>query len=267
MTLKLAAAAALALAMAGGAADAQQAKPAPAGAPMTLDDMTAKPFTGDLDGMINRRQIRVLVPFSKTLYTVDRGVQRGIVVDTGRLLEDDLNKRLKTKHLKVYVVFVTADRDDLIPALLEGRGDIAMANLTITPQRLEKVDFAGPTRTGVSEIVVTGPGAPAIATKEDLSGQEVYVRRSSSYFSSLEALNAELAKAGRKPVVIRAAPEELERPSARPGARNGPACCAARARSASGPPARSISLGSRTSGPLHLFGLQPPVRLLSVNRI
>src|SRR5262245_39788789 len=35
-------------------------------------------WTGDLDGMIKRRRIRVLTPYSRTHYFIDRGVQRGL---------------------------------------------------------------------------------------------------------------------------------------------------------------------------------------------
>jgi membrane-bound lytic murein transglycosylase MltF len=85
-----------------------------------------------------------------------------------------------------------------------------MANLTITPERLKQVDFTNPTARNVSEIVVTGPGAEPIASVEDLSGKEVYLRKSSSYHESIEKLNAELAQAGRAPVKVRLAPETLE---------------------------------------------------------
>jgi hypothetical protein len=36
-----------------------------------------KPWTGDLDGMIDRKFIRILKVYSKTFYFVDKGVQRG----------------------------------------------------------------------------------------------------------------------------------------------------------------------------------------------
>ncbi|MGH9368557.1 MAG: lytic transglycosylase F, partial [Thermoanaerobaculia bacterium] len=57
--------------------------------------LATKPWTGDFDGMIKRRRIRVLVPYSKTHYFVDGGTQRGLMVDAFRLFEDDLNKELK----------------------------------------------------------------------------------------------------------------------------------------------------------------------------
>jgi ABC-type amino acid transport substrate-binding protein len=109
----------------------------------------------------------------------------------------------------VHVFFVPVAGDELIPALREGRGDIAAANLTITPEHLKLVDFSDPTRRNVSQVVVSGAGAAPIASVEDLAGKEVYVRKSSSSYESIEALDAEFAKAGKAPVKVRPAPEEL----------------------------------------------------------
>ena len=166
--------------------------------------------TGDLDQMIAKRRIRVLLVYSKTFYFIDRGRQRGITYDFMRAFEDDLNRRLGSGHLRVQVVFIPVSRDELIPGLVQGRGDIAAANLTITDERREQVDFSTPIATGVSEIVVTGPASPAIQSVQDLAGQEVFVRKSSSYYESLQLLNAELEKAGKPPVRLKLAPETLE---------------------------------------------------------
>jgi len=176
----------------------------------TLPNIAGIKWIGDLDGMIKRRGIRVLVPYSKTLYFVDRGVQRGLVYDSFKIFEDDLNKKLKAQLIKMHVFFVPVGRDDIIPALLEGRGDIGAANLTITPERLKLVDFTEPTAKNVSELVVTGPGAEPIKDVEALSGKEVFIRKSSSFYESLQELNEQFAKAGKTPVKIRPAPENLE---------------------------------------------------------
>jgi len=184
--------------------------PPPAKEAFSLADVTKQKFTGDLDGMIERRLVRVLVTYSKTHYFVDKATQRGLTYDFGRLFEDRLNKKLKKKHLRIHVVFVPVARDELIPALLDGRGDMAAANLTITPERLKRVDFTNPTARNVCEIVVTGPGAEPISTEQDLSGKEVYIRKSSSYYESVQKLNAELTRAGKAPVKVKLAPEELE---------------------------------------------------------
>jgi hypothetical protein len=55
----------------------------------------------------------------------------------------------------------------------------------VTPERLEVTDFTAPWVAGVDEIVVTRPVGPVITTVEDLSGNEVFVRESSSYYRSL----------------------------------------------------------------------------------
>jgi membrane-bound lytic murein transglycosylase MltF len=192
-------------------------KPAAAPAPPSKDKAYTLPkvaalrnWTGDLDGMVKRRVIRILTAYSKTFYFVDKGVQRGLAYDVGQLLEAEINKKVKAKNIRVHVLYVPVARDQIIPALVEGRGDIAMANLTITPERLKQVDFTKPTTTNVSEIVVTGPGAEPIVSLEDLAGKEVYIRKSSSFYESIETLNAEFAKTGKSPVKVRLAPETLE---------------------------------------------------------
>ena len=176
----------------------------------TITDVTQIPFQGDLDGMIQRRQIRILVPYSKTFYFIDRGTQRGLAYDLGRQFEDELNKKLKTKHVRVHAVFRPVARDQFIPMLLDGRGDIAIGNFTVTADRQKLVDFAATGRTNVSEIVVTAPGTQPLSSLDELAGREVYIRKTSSYFESVQTLNEALAKAGRPPVAIRLAPETLE---------------------------------------------------------
>jgi len=189
------------------AADTGSAKQKPKGLDLGLINT---PWSGDLDGMIKRRMIRALVVYSKTFYFVDKGTQRGASYEALHAFENDLNKKLKTSHLRVSVVFVPVRRDQLFPALRDGRGDIAAANITVTPERQKLVDFSAPVWNGVSEVVVTGPGAPDIRSTDDLSGKEIFVRKSSSYFESLTRLNEALRKAGKPEVKLKLAPEQLE---------------------------------------------------------
>jgi membrane-bound lytic murein transglycosylase MltF len=176
------------------------------------DDETLKAlrkWTGDLDGMIERRVIRVLTVYSKTTFFVDKGAQLGLTADAFHLFEDDLNKKLKAKNLKVRVVFVPVAADDLIPALLQGRGDVVAAGKLVTEWRKEQVDFTDATRSGIASIVVTGPGVPPIGSVQDLGGKEVYIRASDVSSKNVERFNAQLAQAGKAPVKIRPAPEVL----------------------------------------------------------
>ena len=169
------------------------------------------PFKGDLEEQIKRRSIRVGVPFNRTFYFIVEGEQRGMAYESLTLFEKELNEARKTGNLnKVHVVFVPLPRDLLLPALVDGKVDMVAAMLTVTPERRKIVEFSEPTRTNVSEVVVTGPGAPPIASVDDLAGKEVFVRKSSSYHASLVALNEKLKARGKPEVVIDAAPEVLE---------------------------------------------------------
>jgi ABC-type amino acid transport substrate-binding protein len=153
-------------------------------------------WTGDLDGIVERGYIRMLVTYNATNYFVDQGRQGGLVYDAGQLLEKELNRRFRKGGLGLDVVLLPVARDKLIPALLEGHGDIAASTLTITEGRRKLVDFTEPTTNELNEIVVTGPGAPPITRREDLAGQQVYVRASSSFAESLAELNASFADRG-----------------------------------------------------------------------
>ena len=169
-----------------------------------------KPFTDDFDAMVKRRAIRVGVTYNRTHYFVDKGQERGITYESLKSLENDLNTDLKTGNLKVHMVILPMSRDQLYPALASGKIDMVAAMVTVTPEREKLVAFSVPTRTNVSQVVVTGPGAPAIATVDDLAGQEVFVRKGSIYEESLTHLNTQLKVRGKPAVIVDEAPAVLE---------------------------------------------------------
>jgi len=169
-----------------------------------------KAWTGDYDGMVARRQVRVLVVPNKMYYFLDRGHPRGVNVDMFREFEKFINRKAKTGVRAIRIIFVPVTRDQLLPALTQGRGDIAAANLTITDERRSMVDFSDPMLTGVKEIVVTGPAAAPLKTMADLSGREIHLRISSSYYEHVVRLNAAFRKQGRSLVRIVPASEFLE---------------------------------------------------------
>jgi len=167
-------------------------------------------WTGDYDAMVERRQVRVLVVPNKMFYFIDKGHQRGVNVDLFREFEKFINGKVKTGVRTIKVIFVPVSRDQVLTALVEGRGDIAAANLTITEERQKQVDFGDPMLTGVKEIVVTGPSVEPVNSLDDLSGREIHLRPSSSYFEHVVQLNDTFKKQGRKPVDIVPASEFLE---------------------------------------------------------
>jgi membrane-bound lytic murein transglycosylase MltF len=169
-----------------------------------------KPFSGDLDEMVKRRAIRVGVTFNRTHYFVDKGQERGITYEALKAFENDLNTDLKTGNLKVHVVMLPMSRDQLQAALTSGRVDMVAAMVTVRPELEKLAAFSEPTRTNVSQVVVTGPGAPTIATVDDLAGQAVFIRQASAYHDTLTKLNEQLKARGKPAVVIDEAPDVLE---------------------------------------------------------
>jgi membrane-bound lytic murein transglycosylase MltF len=178
----------------------------PEGVRSTLD----QPFTGDFDAMVKRRLIRVGVTFNRTHYFIDRGQERGISFEALKSFESDLNKDLKTGNLKVNVVLLPMSRSQLYPALAKGTVDMVAAMVTVRPELEQLAAFSEPTRTGVNQVVVTGPGAPPIAAVDDLAGQTVFVRKASPYYETLTRLSEDLVKRGKPAVEIEEAPDPLE---------------------------------------------------------
>ena len=176
-------------------------------------DISFKPWTGDFDQMLERRMIRALVPYSRTLYFNDKGRERGIAADNVRDFERWINKKyakkLGKRPLTVYLIPTT--RDKLLPEVAKGMGDVAIGNLTVTEERLKTVDFASPPDLpAMKELVVTGPKSPAIASADDLAGKTVHVRKASSYYESLEALNGRFKKEGKPAAKLVLVPDALE---------------------------------------------------------
>ena len=169
-----------------------------------------RPYFYDLDGMLKRRVVRVLVPPSKTMFFLDKGEAYGITVETLREFEKWVNKRHAKKPFYIEVMLIPMHSDKLFEELQAGRGDIAAGNLTVTPEATAAVDFAAPVAEGVKEVLVTGPGAPAVANIDDLGGRKLVVRKSSSYYEHLLGLNDRLQKEGKPTIELKAADAGLE---------------------------------------------------------
>ena len=170
----------------------------------------SKQQTGDFDSMAERRVIRFLIPFGRTFFYLDGANKRGLSYEAAMHFEKFINKRLKKKHLKVHVVVIPTERNKLFTELVEGYGDVAIGNLTITDKRKELVDFSDPFMKNVAEVVVTRKDVPDINNIMELSGRDIYVRKSSSYYESLLKLNETLSALGKKTVKLSLADENLE---------------------------------------------------------
>jgi membrane-bound lytic murein transglycosylase MltF len=168
-----------------------------------------RPWTGDLDGMVERGMIRIAIPFGLTTYFLDGPDQRGLTYDLVVQFEQFLKNRIGKPASRMTAVFLPTSRDRLLPMLTDGQADIAAGTLTITPARLAIVDFSDPLRSDVREVLVTGPAAPEVVTAEDIVGLPVHVRESSSFYEHLQELNARMAAEGRPGITVVKADEKL----------------------------------------------------------
>lgn len=169
-------------------------------------------YLGDLDGMIKNRSIRVLVVPSEIMFLVNKGKRSGFSYEYMKLFEKQINKHFtsKNKHIKTRIVFIPTSHSQIIPKLLKGEGDLALANMSITSSRKEKIDFSDPYAKNMHVIAVTGPNSPNISDMTDLAGKEISVRKSSSYYGYLVDLNTLFKKQNKEAIRIKIIPQHVE---------------------------------------------------------
>jgi membrane-bound lytic murein transglycosylase F len=154
-------------------------------------------FTGDLDAIKQRGVLRVLTTNNAVNYFLYRGQQMGFDFELAKLA---------TKRLGVRLEMVVPPRfEQLIPWLLEGRGDVIAGSLTATPDREEQIDFSAPYLYVQEVLVQAAHSENKLRSVDDLEGRTVHVQKSSSYYGTL----LELQQEGRA-FAIEEAPEDLE---------------------------------------------------------
>ena len=169
-----------------------------------LPPVLRKPWKGDLDEMVKRRVVRVLLPFRRPEFFYMDGHPAGILQEAFQELERVLNTKYKTTAAnRIIVALLPTPIDKLRERFSGGYGDVAAYGISITEENKQIADFTLPTLTGNKMIVVTGPGAPELGTVEDLSGKEIWVSPQTRMKGDVEALNARLKAQGRVPAVIR----------------------------------------------------------------
>jgi membrane-bound lytic murein transglycosylase MltF len=135
------------------------------------------------------RGIRVLVHYSRTKFFVANGVARGFEHDLMKEFEAHYNKGRTKRETKIPVIFIPVRFEELIPKLLEGRGDVAAGLMTITDDRAKRVKFTLPYIRNVAEVVIAHTGAPPVKDVKDLAGRKVHVLRGSSFAGRLKNFN------------------------------------------------------------------------------
>lgn len=168
------------------------------------------PWKGDFEGMVERRMIRVVAPYGGYMYYFEDGEPLGAVWELTQHLELSLNEELGRRNIRIFVIVIPLSRDRLIPALLNGHADLIAADLTTTKMRSNEVEFTRPLLKNVNEVIVTGNLSDEINSLTDLSGREIHVRQSSSYYEHLIKFTENMQAKNLKPPKIVAVDEMLE---------------------------------------------------------
>jgi membrane-bound lytic murein transglycosylase MltF len=168
------------------------------------------PWLGDFDGMDERGVVRVLTTYGGYQFYYEEGRPRGAIYEMLKAFEDHLNQELGRRHIRIYVLPIPVARDQLMPSLLLGHGDLIASDLTPTRERQAEMDFTRPILDDISEVVVTGTETTPVNSLDGLSGREIFVRASSSYYEHLQFLSGSFEERQLAPLVLVKADELLE---------------------------------------------------------
>jgi len=171
--------------------------------------ITFQRHVGDLDDMVKRHQIRVLVVPSRSGFFYDKGQPHGVYYEAFDEFQRFANMKFKSGSLKINVTYLPVRIEQLQQALLQGIGDVIGFPLIVTPEREQLALFTAPIHPNVKQVIVTGPKLPQITTLEDLSGKEVYANPLTVYYENLQRLSESLEKTGKPPILVRAADPNL----------------------------------------------------------
>ncbi len=187
-----------------GASSSKEIQAAPGGEESNLGAGRAEavPWFGDLDEMLDRGSIRVLVAPSRTNFFFDKKDLRGFDVEWMVAFEKQLNEGRK-RSKRIRVVWVPRSFGSLLPELKAGHGDLAIGGLTVLPSREQGIVFSDPYMTGVDEVVVHHRGVAGFESIDDLAGRLITLRTHSSYEVHLREIGRTFESRGLEPPVIR----------------------------------------------------------------
>ena len=148
--------------------------------PLEKNNQNFELYTDDFDAMSERNLLRVLIPRTEgNVYLPRKGYPLDIELEQIKNFSDKHNLKLQ----KIYV----PDFDQLIPNLIDGYGDIIAANMTVTSERKEFIDFSLPIHHVKQKLVQRSSDTP-VKKKSDLKGKTIAVKPSSSFWATAQKL-------------------------------------------------------------------------------
>jgi membrane-bound lytic murein transglycosylase F len=138
-----------------------------------------EPSGSTLEAIQESGELRVLTRNSPTTYYYGRHGEQGLEYDLAKRFAAELGVELR--------LVVIEDIGELLDALADGKGHLAAAGLTITPNRRERFDF-GPSYQNVQQQVVCRRGGEVPRDWKDLAGVDLLVLSDTSYVERLREI-------------------------------------------------------------------------------
>ena len=136
--------------------------------------------TGDLAQINKHGKLRLLIPKQLEGQTLAR---HGYPTDSWRKLAENFAREVQLEPVVVHV----ESRDDLIPYLVDGKGDVIVTNIMVTPKLRKKIAFSSPL-TRVQGQVITRTGDSYLQKPADLEGRKIALKPSSPFWDTVAAL-------------------------------------------------------------------------------
>jgi membrane-bound lytic murein transglycosylase MltF len=177
--------------------------------PALQERLAHERWRGDLDGIVKRRIVRVLVAPNKLGFYFDGSEIHGAVYEFCREFERFLNQKLHTGNLAIHFAFIPMGRDRLLPKLADGYGDLVATPMVTSDQPQHAVDFTDPLFDDAKAVIVSRPGEK-LSRLEDLSGREVYYFSNTTPYENLRRLSEKLERDGKPPIRLTPAASDLQ---------------------------------------------------------
>ncbi len=132
-----------------------------------------------LDNILKAGKIKVITRNNSHCYYIYRDQPMGFEYDLVNAFADYLGVKLE--------IIIAEKWDEMIPTLMDGRGELIAASMTITSKRKKQVAFSSGYMS-TQQYIIAHRNNRDIKKAEDLAGKTVYVRKETSYQERLEAL-------------------------------------------------------------------------------
>ncbi|MDD2388543.1 MAG: membrane-bound lytic murein transglycosylase MltF [Desulfobacterales bacterium] len=139
----------------------------------TIDDQAS------LVSILGKKELTVITRNNANCYYQYRGQEMGFEYDLARAFADYLGVRLN--------ISVAENWEKMIPDLLDGKGDLIAASMTISPGRLRQVAFSDGYMP-IQQQIIVHRNQTDIDSPEQLNGKTVHIRKGTAYQNKLTEL-------------------------------------------------------------------------------